>query len=213
MDVVQPRRGPLQLRREVSQLADENDTRHGGQQATIDVRHPVRAQQEHPSRLSQPAGPRQLLHELQQQALHLVEIIRRMLVQDDDVGPQPLETPELLRVQELPHQRQRVHFSDTQQHDRQIPGDALTPEILLTERVGGNVRGTEARGVGAEDARRQPIEEHGLLIAEPEVLQRDVHMGERHRERPRGGAGVAILSRQSQRGRAIRGHAGGERSP
>ena len=37
----------------------------------------------------------------------------------------------------------------------------------------------------AEDARREPIEQHRLVVGEPEMLQRDVHVRERHRERAR----------------------------
>ena len=67
------------------------------------------------------------------------------------------------------------------------------------------------RRVGSKHARGQAIEEHGVLVAEPEVLQRDVHVGEGHRERARRGAAVAILSRQRQRRGAVRRDAGGER--
>ena len=60
-----------------------------------------------PPGLSVPAGPARLLHELDQQVLHLVEVVGGMLVQDDDVGAQPFDAPVLLRVQQLAHERQR----------------------------------------------------------------------------------------------------------
>ena len=60
-----------------------------------------------PPGLSEPARPRRLLHELRQQVLHLVEVVGGMLVEDHDVGAQPLDAPVLLRLQQLPHERQR----------------------------------------------------------------------------------------------------------
>ena len=54
-----------------------------------------------------PARPARLLHERRQEVLRFVEILRRMLVQDDDVGAQPFDAPVLLRVQQLPDERQR----------------------------------------------------------------------------------------------------------
>jgi hypothetical protein len=47
------------------------------------------------------------------------------------------------------------------------------------------------------------FEQHRLLVAEPEVLQRAVHVGEGHGEGARSGAPVAILSCQRNRGGAI----------
>ena len=52
--------------------------------------HAIGAQQEYASRLPQPARPGRFLHETGEQVLHLVEIVRRMLVQDDDVRAQVL---------------------------------------------------------------------------------------------------------------------------
>ena len=37
--------------------------------------------------------------------LHLVEVVGRVLVQDDDVGAQTLDAPVLLRVQQLADER------------------------------------------------------------------------------------------------------------
>ena len=140
MLVVQPGRRALQLRHQIAEVAGQDDAGHRGQEAAIRLGHPVGAQQEHASRLSEPAGPGRLLHEPGQQVLHLVEIVRRMLVQDDDVGAQPLDAPVLLRVEQLAHERQRRHLGDAQEHDRQVAGDAVAPQVLLTERVAARDR-------------------------------------------------------------------------
>ena len=51
-------------------------------------------------------------------------------------------------------------------------------------------------GVGAEDARRQTIEQDGVIDGTSKMLQRRVHVGEGHRERARRCAAVAILAGQ-----------------
>ena len=108
-------------------------------------------------------------------------------------------------------ERQRVSLSDPEEHDRKIAGDAIAPQILLTENVAGEIAGADARGVGSKRARCEAIEEHGLLITESQVLQGDVHVSECHRERARCGGSVTILSRQRQRGGTIRRNARGKR--
>ena len=78
------------------------------EQLAVGLGHAVGAQQEHAARPVVPAGPPRLLHEAGQQLLGLVEVLRRMLVQDDDVGAQALDAPVLLRVQQLPDERDEV---------------------------------------------------------------------------------------------------------
>ena len=136
-----------------------------------------------------------------------------MLVEDDQVGAQTLDAPVFLRVQQLPHQRQAGGLGDAHEHDRQIAGDAVPPQIRLPERVAREIVRADARGIRAEHARRQAIEEDGVIVGQPQVLQRDVHVREGHRERARRGAGVAILPHQRQRRRPIGRDAGGEGDP
>ena len=45
------------------------------------------------------------LYERRQEALHLVEVLGGMLVEDHDIGMQALHAPVLLREQHLTHQR------------------------------------------------------------------------------------------------------------
>ena len=99
------------------------------------------------------------------------------------------------------------------EHEREIAGDAVSPEARLGERVSREIRRADARGVRPEHARRDAIEENGLLVGQPQVLERGVHVGERHRERARRGAGVAILPDERERRRPVRRHAGGEGHP
>ena len=51
-----------------------------------------------------------------------------MLVEDDDVGAQPLQAPVLLRLQDLPHQRRIVVADDADEQDREIAGDGVRPQ-------------------------------------------------------------------------------------
>ena len=52
-------------------------------------------------RLSEPPSQGRLLHEQGQKILHLVDIVRRMLVQEDDVSPQAFDAPVLLCVEQV----------------------------------------------------------------------------------------------------------------
>ena len=106
MLVVQPGGRPLQLRHQIAEIAGQNDLGDGGQKASVLLGHPVTPQQERASWLPEPADPWRLLHEAGQQTLHLVEIVRRMLVQDDDVSAEPFDAPVLLCLEQLARERQ-----------------------------------------------------------------------------------------------------------
>ena len=120
MPGVQPGGRAIQLRHQIAEIAGQHDPSHRGEKAAVRLGHPVGAQQEHASRLPEPPDPGRLLHEAGQRALHLVEIVRRMLVQDDDVSPQPFDAPVLLCVEQLARERQRLPFRDAKEHDRQV---------------------------------------------------------------------------------------------
>ena len=140
------------MRDEVTEVARQDHPGDGGEQAAIDVGHAVGAEQRHASGFPEPSRPRQLLQHLRQQLLHLVEVIGGMLVEDHEIRAQPFHPPILLRVQQLPHQRQRFGIQHAHQHDRQIAGDTEAPQVRLTEDVRGKIGRTDERVVRAEHA-------------------------------------------------------------
>ena len=92
-----------------------------------------------PGVLFQPR-PARLLHQSRQEILRLVEILRRMFVEDHDVRAQPLDPPVLLRKQDLPDERQRVDFRHPDEGNRHIAGNAVAPEVGLSQGVGARDR-------------------------------------------------------------------------
>jgi hypothetical protein len=74
-----------------------------------------------------------------------------MLVEDDEVGREALQTPVLLRAQHLAHQRQIVVLHHADDQDRQVARDAVRPQAGLAECVGRQDRRRRAqRGVGPQ---------------------------------------------------------------
>jgi hypothetical protein len=49
-------------------------------------------------------------------------------------------------------QRQRVALRDPKEYDREIAGDAVAPQVLLTENVGSEIARADARRVGSKYA-------------------------------------------------------------
>ena len=105
---IQPGRRAIELRRQLAQIAAEHDARRGRQQTAVGLRHAVgrAAGTCRPACPSTPSSAAPRTSD-RQKPLHLVEILRGMLVQDDQIGAQTLDSPVFLRVQQLPHQRQR----------------------------------------------------------------------------------------------------------
>ena len=51
-----------------------------------------------------------------------------VLVDDHDIDVEPLETPVLVRPQQLPNDVDVVELVDADHHDRQVAGDPVRPE-------------------------------------------------------------------------------------
>ncbi len=111
-DLVQPRRGPIELRREAAEISADDDASHRREQVAIRLRHPFAPEQKHSARDAVPRRPPRLLDDGGQNRLRLVEVLGGVFVEDDEVGPQTLEPPVLLRVQQLPDERNRFGFGD-----------------------------------------------------------------------------------------------------
>ena len=91
-----------------------------------------------------------------------------MLVQDDDIGAQPLQAPVLLRLQHLAHERHVVVADDAHEQDRQIAGNAVRPEaglaeLVRRERVRRGAR-SEPSANSTRDARRSNSSASSLEI-------------------------------------------------
>ncbi len=198
----------VQLLRQLPAFAGENRTGDRIQENPLGFRHRVASEKEDPAGLPLPCAPGAALDELDELPLHLVAIARGVLVQDHGVRLQPLETPELLRHEDVPHERQVVRLGHADEDDREIAGDAVPPEARLSQRALFQQFPFGAqRRVGEEDAGAESLEELGLLDGDTQVPERDLRVRVGQRERAGGDAGVVILLRQGARGGLVRGDA------
>ena len=176
--------------------------------------HPVAPEEVHPTRTVLPGPPGTVVEQGGQRAVGLVEVARGVLVQDHHVGLQPLQSPVLLRLQDLARQRQAVPRDHPGEEDGEVTGDAVRPEPRLSERgAGQELRGRAQRRIAPQHAGRQPLEEQGLLGRDPEVPERAPRVRRGEREGPGRGAGVAVPLGERQRRLPAGGHPGGEGHP
>src|SRR5262245_8347504 len=137
-----------------------------------------------------------------------------MFVQDDDVGGQAFESPIFLCFEYLADQRQRIVFSDADQHDWKIARDAVGPEAFLPERVLGlQLRARPERTVKIESPRGESFIQQRCIARNAKMTQRAVAVRGGERKGSAGSAWLAILQGQRQSSLAIRCHAGGKRQP
>ena len=137
-----------------------------------------------------------------------------MLVQEDDVGRQPLQPPELLRLERLLHERDVVLLHHPHEKDREIARDAVSPQTALPERaLGEKLRRCAQRAVLEEDPRSEPFVELRFLRSDIEVTQRDLRVRVSERERACRRRRVVVFLREGQRGVARLRHPGGEGHP
>src|SRR5581483_250375 len=99
-------------------------TQHGAcdrfEQHALRAPHSIGAQEIRAARTLLPGAPRTLLKQRRQSGMNLVEIADRILVDDDEIGSEPLEAPVLLRVEELAHERNVLVAGDPHEHDREV---------------------------------------------------------------------------------------------
>ena len=206
--------GPVELVGQLAPLAAQDGARHAGEEDALGLGHAVPAQQVGPAGPVLPRPPGSVVEEGRERRVHLVEVAHRVLVEDHDVGAQPLEPPVLLRLQDLAHERQVVLLDDPHQEDGEVARDAVGPEAFLAEgALGQELRARAERSVGIEHPRGQALEEQGLLARDAEVAEAALRMREGEGEGPRRGARLVVALGEGQ-GRLPGGrHARGEGQP
>ena len=73
------------LRGQIAATAAQNHPRRGREQSTIGVAHAVRAQEIHTARAVVPGRPSWLLHKGREGTLGFVQVLGRMLVEDNHI--------------------------------------------------------------------------------------------------------------------------------
>jgi hypothetical protein len=141
--------GVLELRLQVAAIAAQHGARRRREQHALGLSHAVAAQEVGASGLVAPRPPGPVVDECRELAVHLVQVARRVLVQDHDVRAQSLEPPVLLGLQHLAHERQVVLLDDAHQQDRQVARDRMRPQPRLAELVPREEPGSAQRAIAA----------------------------------------------------------------
>jgi hypothetical protein len=110
-----------------------------------------------------------------------------------------LVVPVLVCPDELPRDLPFLLGLDAHQGDRKIAGDAVCPEPGLTGAVPGQLlRRCTKRAVDEEQAIGETLEEMGLVLGDPEVVQLDLGLSPSQRARAFEGRSLAVLLCRSQ---------------
>ena len=182
------------MRAEVAAFAAQDRPRHRLEQRALGTRDGVAPQEVRSGGLLSPGSPRAGVEQRRQFRLSLVEIASRLVVDNDHIGPKSLEAPVLLRLQDLPDERQRGGASHIDEQDRQIAGDAVPPQSGLAQLVGRQDVSRRAEGaIREQHARCQPLEQERIVTGNRQVMQRALGMSPRERERAHGRTGFPIL--------------------
>ena len=199
------------MRAKIAAVATEHRPRDGLNHRALRGADPVRAQEVGTAGSVLPGPPGTVVEEGRELRVHLVQVARGVLVQNDDIGAQPFQTPVLLRVKDLTHQSHVPVTEHPHEQNGQVPGNTVRPETGLTELVGGNrVRSGPQGAVREEHSRRQALEEQRFVVRNTQVPQTALRVGEGERECAGRRARIAVLPGERFSGRAIRGDARGE---
>ena len=134
-----------------------------------------------------------------------------VFVPDDQIDRQSLQSPVGVRLDELSDEINFLGVADAQQHDRQVTGDAVSPESRLSARVLRQDRRVRSTGrIGIHDRAGQPSVELSIGLGGIELAQIDLPVSPRHIENAIRQMPVVILVDQHERSFARVGHAGDE---
>ncbi len=198
----------VEVSAKVAPVAAENGAGDGLDQQAIRLADQIRAQQVRAARSVLPHPPRPVVEQRGELRMDVVEITRRVLVDNDDVGAHPFQAPVLLCLQHLAHERHVRVCGDTHEENRQIAGDPVRPQTGLAELVRrDDVRARAQRAVGEKRSRRETLELQRLVARDAQVAQTALRMSKGEGECPRRRARIAVLLRERLGGLAVRGDA------
>ena len=145
---------------EVAGLAAQHRARGREQDRALGVGRAGAAQQVDAAGAVLPCGPRALLQEALQLLVHLVAVGLGMVVQDHDVGPEPLQPPVLLSAQDLERQRHVLSANRAHYENRKVARYAERPQPRLAQRVAGeHLGGRSQLAVGPQHAGSEALVE------------------------------------------------------
>jgi hypothetical protein len=125
---------------------------------------------------------------------------RDVLVQDDQLGRQPLHAPVGVRLDQLPDDLDLLRVADVEQDDRRVARNAVAPKAALAAPVAAQHAGPPAGRVGVDQGAGQPAVELGLSLGRVEMAQGHLAVGPRQIKGAVGHAGALVFLRQRERG-------------
>jgi hypothetical protein len=132
--------------------------------------------------------------------LHRLEVTRRLLVQDDEIRRDAVESPILVREQCVATQLGDLRLIQSEHDQGQVSGDALRPEGVTATRAGGRIGASSQGSLREEDGGEQPLIALRFRRIDAQVPQFDACVGPGEFERARDAVSVRELSNPLEQG-------------
>ena len=173
--------------------------RRGPQQELIVGGHEIGAPEEDTARFVDPALFGSGFDHRLELLLQVLQVAGRMLVEDDEIERQSLEAQVLVRLEHLGDERDAGGVSQSDEQDRQVPGNAMRPQVALPALIAFDRLEIAQARVARHQAAAKPLELDGVFGRQHEMPQLDLAVGARQRQRAGDGAAVVILRDQPVR--------------
>ena len=122
-----------------------------------------------------------------------------MLVEDDEIEEQPLDPQVLVRLEQFGDERDAAGVGDADEQDREIPRDAVLPQLALAPPVPLDRLDVAQPRISRDQPAAEPLELQGVFDRQPEVPELDLAVRAGERQRACHGAAVVVLRDQAER--------------
>ena len=188
---------PIELIGQVAALPGQNHARNRGEPRARLFRDQIRAQQKYGAAGMARADRRlRLAHSklCLQGELQLLQIGSGPFVQDDQINGKLLHPPVFVGAQKLARDGNVLDIVDSQEHDRQIPGDALSPQCRRPAAAPAYGIGRRPhRRVGVKHVARETLKEVGLRGIDTKMTKLNLRLRPRQGGRTHKGVGFMVF--------------------
>ena len=132
-----------------------------------------------------------------QRGLQILIVGWRPLVQNHEIDVEVLHPPIFVGAYQFANDFQVFGLVDPHQHDRQVAGDSVGPQLRRSALASlQNVGRGPQRRIGVEHAIGETLEEMRFVGTDAEVMELHLRLGPRERHRALEGGGVVMLVHQ-----------------
>ncbi len=176
-----------------------HDTRHGPQERQVFRRDQIRAAQIDSPGPVHPRVGRMGLDQVFELLTQRLLIAAGLLVQDHQVGHEPVHAPVGMRLEHLTDQAEILHLADGDQGNRQVTRDGIGPQAGLPFAVFRDAFcGGTQQGIGIQQMAGQLLEAARFVGLDAQQAQLKLGRGPGEIHRPIDRTGIAILIHQTQ---------------